>query len=287
MELNNLPEDYDAGKLGPQKRQTKFESEEAKLQYDARNLIAIEQAQYEKTGERANPVIFARRKDNDIEALRTAIAKQQTAVEAISVETVAPAEAQKRELSLEDAEQVLQLLKTRFQASKNENLCPELDWSKAEKALKATPEALWSAFQMERTGHEPGVYFSDKTGFDVGILAKETPLSTRNCVYDAKAEALRRENYPDDVFNGNAESQAKAIGVDLQTIEQGRHIARNTLAYSEQGWRWYKTPGDIRGTGSALYGVRFGYGLNTFQYNADFHDAYRGWGGSLRVNFVD
>ncbi|MBI5754576.1 hypothetical protein HZA40_05580 [Candidatus Peregrinibacteria bacterium] len=39
MELNQLPADYDAEKLGPQKRQTKFDSPEAKLAYDAKTLV--------------------------------------------------------------------------------------------------------------------------------------------------------------------------------------------------------------------------------------------------------
>ncbi len=41
MEFNQLPEGYDAEEFGPQKRQTEFDSPEAKLAYDAQNLVAI------------------------------------------------------------------------------------------------------------------------------------------------------------------------------------------------------------------------------------------------------
>ncbi len=93
MELNQLPEGYDAEKLGPQKRQTEFDSPEAKLDSDAKNLIEIARIQLEQTGVKVDPIVFARREDNDIEALRSAIAKEQGAENAVVAEVGQAAQA--------------------------------------------------------------------------------------------------------------------------------------------------------------------------------------------------
>jgi len=201
--------------------------------------------------------------------------------------TTAAESEQKRELSPEQAEKTIKTLETRFQAEENKKLCPKLSWDKAEKALRVTPEALWSVDQMEQNGHEPGIYFSDKTGFEIGTLAKEAPSSTRNCVYDKRAEEWLKINSPQERFNGNAVDQARAMGIELKTIEQDKHIAGNTPAYNEQSWRWYKTQDNIRDSGYALTGFRVGSALSVYQCYADVHNADGGWGGSLRVNFVN
>lgn len=191
------------------------------------------------------------------------------------------------ELTPEQIEGIVALLKDRFSAEENKNLCPALNWPRAEKALRATPKALETVLKAEKAGHEPAIYFSDETGFDIGTRSNETSKSTRNCVFDEEAEQWWVNNYPDEKFNGNAKSQATAMGWNLMKIGEGEHIAKNTPAYREQGWSWYETNNDIRKAGRALGGNRRGDDLFVLQGNAFIHGVRRGWRGSLRVNFVD
>lgn len=73
MEFNQLPEGFE----GEQKRKTEFDSLEAKLAYDAQGLIKKAALQSKRVGKPVDPISFAQRADDDIEALRTAIAKEQ------------------------------------------------------------------------------------------------------------------------------------------------------------------------------------------------------------------
>lgn len=73
MRLNQLPDDYDASKLGPQKRRTGFDSSKAKLSYDADNLIlmainplgetGIKDASNEQVVEAIRIIVGSHRKD--------------------------------------------------------------------------------------------------------------------------------------------------------------------------------------------------------------------------------
>ena len=191
-------------------------------------------------------------------------------------------EPEKRELSPEQTEKVIQLLKTRSQAEKNKDLCPQLDWSRAERALRAAPiAALWSVNELEEKGHEPTVYFVDDTGFDIGTRTAETPQSTRNCVYDEKAAEPLRKQFPD---LKSAVKSAEDIGFDrLMTTGEGNHIARNTKPYYESRWSYYYTPEDTRKAGAALDGHRHGSILAVIQDSADGHYGRRGWRGTRRV----
>jgi uncharacterized protein YpuA (DUF1002 family) len=52
-------------------------------------------------------------------------------------------------LSKEQTEELLKILKTRFE--KNMNRHENLEWSKIEEKLKNNPEKLWSLNEMEQT----------------------------------------------------------------------------------------------------------------------------------------
>jgi hypothetical protein len=65
----------------------------------------------------------------------------------------------KKQLSLEQREELLSALKTRFE--KNMNRHEGLEWAKVQAKLEANIEKLWSLNEMERTGGEP-----DLVGFD-------------------------------------------------------------------------------------------------------------------------
>src|SRR5688500_20251050 len=68
-----------------------------------------------------------------------------------------------KKLSPEDREELLRVLKTRFE--KNMNRHQGLEWATVQGKLDANAETLWSLNEMERTGGEPDVVGHDrKTG---------------------------------------------------------------------------------------------------------------------------
>ena len=66
-------------------------------------------------------------------------------------------------LSTERVEELLKILKGRFE--KNQNPHKDLQWEKIQARLESEPDKLWSLNEMEQTGGEPDVVSHDpKTG---------------------------------------------------------------------------------------------------------------------------
>src|SRR5690348_10156923 len=125
----------------------------------------------------------------------------------------------KRKLPPEQSQQLLQLLKTRFE--KNRDRHKGLEWAKVQTRLEASPEGLWSLYEMEKTGGEPDVIDHDKkTGEYLFVdCSPESPKGRRSLCYDRKALDSRKENKPED----NAVEMAAAMGIELLTEEQYRN----------------------------------------------------------------
>lgn len=276
MEFNKLPDGYE----GEQKRDTEFESLEAKLANDAKGLIEIARNQFERTGVKTEPIVFARRKDDDMKALQSAIAKEQKT-------TVLKVIDQKpRQLTPEQAAETLRTLESRFTSPEGLKRHKGIEWSRVKAALLASPEALWSVNGMETQGHEPDVYFADDGGFDIGTCSAETPTQGRNCVYDEEAAQWLRENHPTVKFNGSAVAMAQELGIDLMDAEKYEKRLQKTGKYDKKTWSWLKTPTNIRKAGGALRGGRPDPGVRVAQYFAYSHVDAGSWRGSLRVKWA-
>jgi hypothetical protein len=65
----------------------------------------------------------------------------------------------KKELSQEQREGLLKILKARFE--KNMDRHKDIEWTKVQKTLETHPEKLWSLNEMERTGGEPDIVGQD------------------------------------------------------------------------------------------------------------------------------
>jgi hypothetical protein len=65
----------------------------------------------------------------------------------------------KKALSTELAEELLNTLKTRFE--KHPNRHQGIEWANVQAKLEALPEKLWSLYEMEKTGGEPDVVAYD------------------------------------------------------------------------------------------------------------------------------
>src|SRR4030043_2439913 len=124
----------------------------------------------------------------------------------------------KKKLSPEQHEELLTVLKARFE--KNMNRHKGLEWAKVQARLEASPEKLWSLHEMERTGGEPDVVGYDKrTGEYIFYdCSAESPQGRRSLCYDREGQEARKANKPED----NAVDMANAIGIELLTEEQYR-----------------------------------------------------------------
>ena len=189
-------------------------------------------------------------------------------------------ERNKMVLSAEQSEELLSVLKTRFE--KNRIRHKGLEWTKVQARLDpaGAGEKLWSLNEMERTGGEPdGVGYDEKTGEYIFYdCSAESPADRRSVCYDREGLDSRKEYKPEN----NALDMAAAMGVELLTEEQYRDLQK-LGNFDKKTSSWLKTPSEIRKLGGALF-ADFRYG-NVFVYHnsAPSYYAARGFRSSLRV----
>ena len=182
------------------------------------------------------------------------------------------------ELSPEQREELLSILKTRFE--KNINRHKDLEWAKVQAKLEADSQKLWSLSEMERTGGEPDVVGHDQTTGEYIFYdcSAETPKERRSLCYDREALESRKEYKPEN----SALDMASVMGIEILTEEQYRHL-QTFGSFDTKTSSWVKTPPEIRKLGGAIY-TDFRYG-NVFVYHngAESYYAVRGFRGALRV----
>src|SRR3989344_1467620 len=128
----------------------------------------------------------------------------------------------KKELSSEQREELLRVLKARFE--KNTDRHKGLAWAKVQAKLETNAEKLWSLNEMERTGGEPDVVGHDKkTGEYIFYdCSAESPKGRRNVCYDHEALEARKAFKPKD----NAIDMAAAMGIEPLTEEKYRELQK-------------------------------------------------------------
>jgi hypothetical protein len=183
-----------------------------------------------------------------------------------------------KELSPEQREELLRVLKARFE--KNMKRHKGLEWAEIQAKLEANTEKLWSLNEMERTGGEPDVVGHDKkTGVYIFCdCSAESPKGRRSLCYDREALDARKENKPQN----SAVDMASGMGIELLTEAQYRALQK-LGDFDTKTSSWVITSSDIRKLGGALFCDRR-YG-NVFVYHngADSYYGARGFRGSLRV----
>jgi hypothetical protein len=184
----------------------------------------------------------------------------------------------KKELSREHREELLKMLKARFE--KNMDRHKGLEWPNVQAKLEANPEKLWSINEMERTGGEPDVVGHDKkTGEYIFYdCSSESPKGRSSLCYDRDALESRKENKPKD----SAMSLAAAIGIELLTEGQYRDLQK-LGNFDLKTSSWVKTPSSIRKLGGALFCDRRYDTVFVYHNGAESYYAGRGFRGSLRV----
>jgi hypothetical protein len=184
----------------------------------------------------------------------------------------------KKELSPREREELLKILKARFE--KNMNRHKGLEWARVHAKLEANAEKLWSLNEMERTGGEPDVVAHDrKTGEHVFYdCSPESPKGRRSVCYDREAWEERKEHKPEN----NAIDMAAAMGIELLTEEQYQDLQK-LGDFDTNTSSWVKTPADIRKLGGALFGDRRYGRVFVYQNSAPCYYRVRAFRGSLRV----
>ncbi|GAB1444572.1 DUF4256 domain-containing protein [Flammeovirgaceae bacterium] len=190
----------------------------------------------------------------------------------------------KRELSPKQREELLNMLKARFEQNRYRH--KGLEWTKVQAKLEANPESrkLWSLSEMERTGGEPDVIWGDEmTGEYIFYdCSAESPTGRRSVCYDREGWDSRKEHKPKD----NAVDMATAMGIELLTEGQYRELQSCQEAgknFDTKTSSWLKTPSEIRKLGGAIF-ADFRYGQVFVYHNgAQSYYASRGFRGLLRI----
>ncbi|MTH17321.1 DUF4256 domain-containing protein [Flavobacterium sp. LC2016-01] len=184
----------------------------------------------------------------------------------------------KNKISQEEQEQLISILKVRFE--KNTNRHQNIDWSKVEAKLNANPEKLWSLLQMEKTEGEPDVvnYNKDTDEYTFFDCAAESPKARRSLCYDRKALDSRKEHKP----KNSAVDMAAEMGIELLTEEQYRQL-QEFGNFDTKTSSWIATPDDVRKLGGAVF-CDFRYGRVFLYHNgAESYYAARGFRGFLKI----
>ncbi len=186
----------------------------------------------------------------------------------------------KRELSPRQREELLEILKIRFEDNMQRH--KGLEWEEVQTKLQSDTEKLWSLNEMERTGGEPDVVGHDKkTGEYIFYdCSAESPEGRRNVCYDREGQDAREKKgiHP----AGNAIDMAEAMGIDLLTEHQYRELQK-LGTFDAKTSSWVKTPSEIRRLGGAIFMDRRYETVFVYHNSAPSFYSSRAFRGSLRV----
>jgi len=128
----------------------------------------------------------------------------------------------KKQLAPEQRNELLSLLKARFE--KNSNRHSGIEWEAVQIKLEVEAEKLWSLNEMERTGGEPDVVGFDKTTGEFLFFdcSAESPKGRRSVCYDHEALESRKEFKPEN----SAVEMASAMGIELLTEDKYRDLQK-------------------------------------------------------------
>ena len=183
-----------------------------------------------------------------------------------------------KKLSSDQYEEMLKILKARFE--KNMNRHKGMEWTKVEAKLESNPEKLWSLNEMEKTGGEPDVVGYDQKTDEYLFYdcSPETPKGRRNVCYDREALDSRKENKPEN----SALDMAAEMGIEILSEEEYRELQK-LGEFDLKTSSWVTTPSKIRKLGGALFADRRFDTVFVYHNGAFSYYSARGFRGSLRV----
>lgn len=184
----------------------------------------------------------------------------------------------KKELSPEQREELLKILKDRFE--KNMNRHRGIEWDKVQAKLEANTGKLWSLDDMETTGGEPDVVGYDEQTAEYIFFdcAAESPKGRRSICYDPEALESRKEHKP----GNSAIGMAAEMGIEILDEAQYREL-QQFGKFDTKTSSWIKTPAEIRKLGGAIF-ADYRYGTIFVYHNgAESYYGARAFRGALRV----
>lgn len=184
----------------------------------------------------------------------------------------------KEELSQEQQQELLSVLKARFE--KNMSRHKGIKWDDVQARLEANPKKLWSLDTMEETGGEPDVVGHDKkTGEYIFYdCSAESPKGRRSICYDRKAWESRKEHKPENT----AMDMAADMDIEMLTEEEYRELQK-LGEFDKKTSSWVVTPDAIRKLGGAVFCDRRYDTVFLYHNGAESYYAARGFRGSLKV----
>lgn len=184
----------------------------------------------------------------------------------------------KKILAAAQSEELLQILKARFEKHKHRHT--NIAWAEVQAKLEASPEKLWVLDEMEITGGEPDVVGQDEKSGEYLFVdcAAESPKGRRSICYDHEALESRKEHKPQN----SALQQAADMGIELLTEKQYRDL-QQLDKFDLKTSSWVATPPSIRKLGGALFCDRRYDTVFTYHNGAESYYAARGFRGMLRV----
>jgi len=184
----------------------------------------------------------------------------------------------KKELSEEQKEVILKVLKARF--DKNMNRHQTIEWANVQARLEANTGKLWSLNEMEGTGGEPDVVgLDDMTGEYVFCdCSAESPKGRRSVCYDHAALESRKEFKPVD----SAINMAATMGVEILTEEQYKELQK-LGSFDLKTSSWVITPDEIRKLGGAIFCDRRYDHVFVYHNGAESYYGVRGFRALLMV----
>lgn len=184
----------------------------------------------------------------------------------------------KKLLSLEKRDEILEILKMRFQDNMIRHI--GIEWDDVKRKLAVNNEKLGIIYEMEVTGGEPDVIFYDN-GTDEYMFcdcSAESPKGRRNVCYDREALEGRKENKP----SNNAMDMAFEMGIEILTEEQYRELQK-LGKFDTKTSSWVKTPDNIRKLGGAIFCDRRYDTVFVYHNSAESYYSVRGFRGRVTV----
>lgn len=186
----------------------------------------------------------------------------------------------KKKLSQDQRDELLLVLKKRFEKNRNRHKGIQWDEVQSKLELPAYGEKLWSIYEMERTGGEPDVVGLDKKSGEYIFYdcSPETPKGRRSLCYDGEALESRKEHKPEN----NALDMAASMGIELLTEEQYRDLQK-LGEFDTKTSSWVITPIEIRELGGALFCDRRYNTVFVYHNGATSYYAVRGFRGWIKI----
>lgn len=184
----------------------------------------------------------------------------------------------KTKLSAKEKENLLDILKTRFEKNMNRHM--DFSWDKIESKLKKNSDKLCSLNEMEKTGGEPDVVDYDKKTDEYIFYdcSPESPKERRSLCYDRAALDSRKEHKP----KNSAIDMAADMGIEILTEEEYRGLQK-LGKFDLKTSSWVKTPDDVRKLGGAIFCDRRYDKVFMYHNGAESYYAARGFRGKLIV----